>query len=45
MMKNSEDMFTCPDHAREPLQEGEEDDDRTLFVDVPSPVPDAFNIE
>ena len=45
MLKNLEDMFTCHDHARETLQEGEEDDDRTPFIDVPSPVPDAFNIE
>ena len=45
MLKNLEDMFTSHDHARETLQEGEEDDDRTLFVDVPSPVPDAITIE
>ena len=45
MLKNSEDMFTCHDHARETLQEGEEDDDRTPFVDVPSPVPDAITVE
>ena len=36
---------TCHDHARETLQEGEEDDDRTPFVDVPSSVPDAITIE
>ena len=40
-----EDMSTCHDHARETLQEGEEDDDRTPFVDVPSPVPDAITVE
>ena len=34
-------MFTCHDHARETLQEGEEDDDRAVGVDVARTIPET----
>ena len=32
---------TCHDHAREALQEGEEDDDRAVGVDVARTIPET----
>ena len=37
---NISDLNTCHDHAREALQEGEEDDDGAVGVDVARTIPE-----